>query len=128
MRKLLDLFRRSALERRMQEEFDHHMEMLVQEYRKQGHSPEEARRRAQREFGRPELQKTFARRYLPRKNPLGASVIEHCGGKTSRTIVGVVADVRTNSLKSKLVPTMYIPVSQASDPIIKSAHTWFPMS
>ena len=71
---------------------------------------------------------TFAKRYLPGKNPIGANVIEHCGGKISRTIVGVVADVRTNSLKSKLVPTMYIPVSQAADDIIKAAHTWFPMS
>ncbi len=71
---------------------------------------------------------TFAKRYLPGKNPIGANVIEHCGGKISRTIVGVVADLRTDSLKSKLVPTMYIPVSQAADDIIKAAHTWFPMS
>ncbi|MCX6613545.1 MAG: ABC transporter permease, partial [Acidobacteria bacterium] len=70
----------------------------------------------------------FVRRYLPGKNPVGANVIEHCGGKISRTIVGVVADVRTNSLKSRLQPTMYIPVSQANDDIIKAAHTWFPMS
>lgn len=71
---------------------------------------------------------TFVKRYLPGRNPIGATVIEHCGGKISRTIVGVVADLRTNSLKSKLIPTMYIPVSQASDDIIKAAHTWFPMS
>ena len=74
------------------------------------------------------VSETFARRYLPGKNPIGANVIEHCGGKISRTIVGVVADIRTDTLKSKLVPTMYIPVSQAADGIIKAAHTWFPMS
>ena len=57
MRKLLDRFRRSDLERRMQEEFDHHMAMLVEDYQKQGLSEEEAFRRARREFGSPELQK-----------------------------------------------------------------------
>ena len=70
----------------------------------------------------------FVKRYLPGHNPIGAIVVEHCGGQTARTIVGVVADLRTDALRAKIPPTMYIPISQASDEIVKAAHTWFPMS
>ena len=57
MRRILDLFLRSALERRMEEEFAHHLAMLEAKFRSEGHSEEEARRRARREFGSVEMQK-----------------------------------------------------------------------
>jgi putative ABC transport system permease protein len=74
------------------------------------------------------INESFVKRYLPGMNVIGRTVVENCGGKTSRTIVGVVADLKTNSLRERVPPTMYIPIDQASDDIIKAAHTWFPMN
>jgi predicted permease len=74
------------------------------------------------------INEAFVRRYLPGLDVIGRTVIENCGGKTPRTIIGVVADLKTNSLKEQVPPTMYIPIYQASDMIIKAAHTWFPMN
>ena len=45
------LFRRNALERELDEELRFHYEHQVEAYRKVGHPPEEARRRARLEFG-----------------------------------------------------------------------------
>ena len=70
----------------------------------------------------------FVKSYLAGHNPVGTKVVEQCGGKTMRTIVGVVADLRTNELRAKILPTMYIPISQASDEIVEAAHTWFSTS
>lgn len=74
------------------------------------------------------VSEAFVKRYLDGLEPIGMSVVEHCGGKTSRTIVGVVADLKTNSLRDKVPPTMYVPIEQATDQIVAAAHTWFPMS
>ncbi len=70
----------------------------------------------------------FTRRYLTGMNPIGRAVKELCNGETTRVIVGVAGDLKTNRLKDKPRPTMYVPVSQANDPTVKAAHTWFPMS
>ncbi|WP_031499458.1 ABC transporter permease [Bryobacter aggregatus] len=74
------------------------------------------------------ISEEFARRYLPGLDPLGRSIVEHCGGETKRLIVGIVGNLRTNSLKDKPVPTLYVSIRQANDDIVKAAHTWFPMS
>jgi predicted permease len=74
------------------------------------------------------VSETFVKKYLEGRDAIGLTVVERCGGKTERTIIGVVADVKTNTLNQTVPPTMYIPVSQASDSIVNAAHTWFPMS
>jgi putative ABC transport system permease protein len=43
-------------------------------------------------------------------------------------IVGVARDVREGGLKSRIPPLMYVPVTQANEAGIRSAHTYFPMS
>lgn len=74
------------------------------------------------------VSETFVNRYLPGRDPIGVSVLEQCGGKINRTIVGVVADLKTDSLRGKVPPTMYVTIDQANDDIVKASHTWFPMS
>jgi predicted permease len=49
--RLRAFFRRSALDREMDEEMRFHLEMVAREHEAAGHSPEEARRRARLEFG-----------------------------------------------------------------------------
>lgn len=70
----------------------------------------------------------FVRKYLEGKDPIGAQILETCGGRITRTIVGVVADLKTNTLKQQVPPTLYVPTPQATDTIVAAAHTWFPMS
>jgi len=74
------------------------------------------------------VSEAFVNRYLKDRDPIGTQVVEQCGGKINRTIVGVVADVKTNSLRDKPAATMYVIITQANDAIVKASHTWFPMS
>jgi predicted permease len=74
------------------------------------------------------VSESFARKYLGTKNPLGRVLIERSGEPLERTIVGVVADVKANSLREDSPPTVYVPVRQAQDDLVAAAHTWFPMT
>lgn len=55
------LFRRSDIESEMREEFEHHIELRAADLEREGLSPEEARRRAHREFGHAEGHREAAR-------------------------------------------------------------------
>jgi predicted permease len=74
------------------------------------------------------LSEAFVNRYLNGKASIGEQIIERCGDKTPRTIVGVVADLKTNSLRDKVPPTLYVPIGQSNDTIVAASHTWFPTS
>jgi macrolide transport system ATP-binding/permease protein len=68
----------------------------------------------------------FARRYLEQADAVGRQL----GGKTSRVIVGVVADVaKTPGLNSRqpldTEPTVYVPATQFSPEMLAIAHIWF---
>ena len=59
---------------------------------------------------------TLARRYFPNENPLGRQMtfgFPLNGAPVSRTIVGVVSDIRDVSLGQNPGPMMYVPFAQA---------------
>jgi putative ABC transport system permease protein len=55
------------------------------------------------------VNETFARTYLPADDPFGRRLMVH---GSARRIVGVVADVRHNTLREESTPTMYVPYAQ----------------
>jgi putative ABC transport system permease protein len=59
------------------------------------------------------INETFAERYWPGEDPIGARV--HLGAEDSpwRTIVGVVGDVRHTALDAPLAPQIYLPIRQS---------------
>ncbi|HEX8160427.1 MAG TPA: ABC transporter permease [Pyrinomonadaceae bacterium] len=66
------------------------------------------------------VNETFARRFLPGRDPLGERVvIERAGGgrdvQEPREIVGVVGDVRHAGLDEEAGPEFYVPYSQAPE-------------
>ena len=65
------------------------------------------------------INETFARRYWPESNPLGAKLIlgKRSDPKTPRlTIVGVIHDVRERGLQLDPKPAMYLPFRQVERP------------
>jgi predicted permease len=67
-----------------------------------------------------------AQRWWPGHSPIGEQV--NVGGKKEdrRTVVGVVADVRTHSLAESPQPVVYEPFTQATDGLTKVINGWFP--
>lgn len=68
----------------------------------------------------------FATDFFKGVDPLG-QVVDH-GFEVKRTVVGVVADLRTNNLRKPAPPTVYVPAVQTADATLKMAHTWFSVS
>jgi predicted permease len=59
---------------------------------------------------------TFARRYWPNANPLGARLRIGDEKQPWRRIVGVIVDVRERGLALDMKPAMYLPFTQVSQP------------
>ena len=58
------------------------------------------------------VNQAFARRYFPNGDALGKRVGFGCKGDLCRTIVGVVGNVRQESLTDDVVPEMFLPFGQ----------------
>ena len=56
---------------------------------------------------------SFAERYWPGQDPIGKS-FKHMGD--TRTVVGVVGDIKVRGLERSSEPQMYLPAAQAPDP------------
>jgi predicted permease len=69
---------------------------------------------------------TTARKWWPGRSPIGESI--HYGDKRDRRIVGVVADVHTNSLVESQGLVVYAPMTQISDELTSAINGWFPTS
>lgn len=54
----------------------------------------------------------FARRWLPGRDPLGATVTLDSLSTVPLTIVGVIGDVRTSGADTRLRPEIYLPLAQ----------------
>ena len=61
------------------------------------------------------VSESFARRFWPRKNPLGQKVNPGFSGTGWCSIVGIVGDVKQSGLASDAPLTIYLPYSQAPD-------------
>jgi hypothetical protein len=64
------------------------------------------------------VNEAFVRKFLPGKNPVGATVAfeRGRGAPVPKTVVGVVGDAVYTSLRSEDVPTQYTPLPQADFP------------
>ena len=76
------------------------------------------------------VNQTLARRWWPHESPLGkfVNVSDELGKQfldTPRQIVGVVADIRETSLDQPSQPTLFVPLSQASDGIAEFSNKAF---
>lgn len=69
---------------------------------------------------------TTARKWWPGRSPIGESI--HYGDRRDRRIVGVVADVHTNSLVESQGLVVYAPMTQISDELTSAINGWFPTS
>ncbi|NNF27445.1 MAG: ABC transporter permease [Gemmatimonadetes bacterium] len=58
------------------------------------------------------INEALARRHFADRSPLGRSLSVSYNGWTSRTIVGVLADVRPQGFESEPVPEIYMPLDQ----------------
>ena len=58
------------------------------------------------------VNQAFVRRYLKTSNPLGTRVHLGWGGNVPKQIVGVIADIRHNSLAIQSEPEVYVPQAQ----------------
>ncbi|MCI0408155.1 MAG: ABC transporter permease [Acidobacteria bacterium] len=61
------------------------------------------------------VNETFARRFFPGEDPIGKVIETDEDGTRRREIVGVVGDVRFDSLDSHLEPEYYVPYPQAPE-------------
>jgi putative ABC transport system permease protein len=59
------------------------------------------------------VNEAFARRYFPGRSALGGQARLTVEGEALRTVVGVVGDVRHESLAEEPVPEVYLPMGQA---------------
>lgn len=61
------------------------------------------------------VSEAFVRRYFPGRNPLGQQIVFGFppDGRAARQIVGVVGDIRDESLAKEPGPMMYVPFAQA---------------
>jgi ABC-type lipoprotein release transport system permease subunit len=68
------------------------------------------------------INETLARRHWPDRNPVGETM-----AKQARTqqIVGVVGDIREEGLDKDVEPTVYVPVAQMPDGLMKMVNGWF---
>jgi predicted permease len=57
------------------------------------------------------VSREFARRYFPNEDPVGKRITGN-GGRSWRTIVGVVGDVRQSDLRQEPEPTTYVPFTE----------------
>ena len=64
------------------------------------------------------VNEAFVRKFLSRKNPIGATVAFERGRRApvAKTVIGVVSDAVYSSLKTEDVPTQYAPLAQADFP------------
>jgi predicted permease len=69
---------------------------------------------------------TAAKKWWPGRSPIGESI--HYGDRRDRRIVGVVADVHTNSLVETQGFVVYAPMTQISDELTGAINGWFPTS
>ena len=63
------------------------------------------------------VNEAFARKNFPDRSPLGEQLCAGCqyGDPASRRVVGVVNETKQRSLKDAAPPTVYVPLTQASD-------------
>jgi putative ABC transport system permease protein len=73
------------------------------------------------------VNEAFVRLYLKGTTGLGHHIRAYDSDGPIE-IVGVARDVREGGLKSRIPPLMYVPVLQANEAGIRTAHTYFPMS
>ncbi|HEX9799930.1 MAG TPA: ABC transporter permease [Thermoanaerobaculia bacterium] len=57
------------------------------------------------------VNREFARRYFPNEDPLGERISGN-GGRSWRTIIGIVGDVRQSDLREEAEPTTYLPFTE----------------
>lgn len=77
------------------------------------------------------LNEAFAKKYWPKEDPLGLSIIIGQGmgpefEDKPRLIVGIVGNVRENGLDRELPPVYYVPVAQAPDGMVARSNRFFP--
>ena len=66
----------------------------------------------------------FARQHFARGNPLGEMVF--VGNEPGpRRVIGVVGNVKQNNLSRPALPTLFIPVAQATGETLAMSHQWF---
>jgi predicted permease len=65
------------------------------------------------------VNEAFVRKFLPGRNPIGATVVFERGrdAPAPRTVVGVVGDAVYDSLRREDAPTEYVPLAQADFPL-----------
>jgi predicted permease len=79
------------------------------------------------------LNEAFARKYWPKQDPIGQSVVIGHGlgpefEDKPRVIVGVVANVRERGLDQDLVPVFYVPEAQSPDGLVRLGNSVIPSS
>ncbi|HBY61177.1 MAG TPA: hypothetical protein DEH78_15250, partial [Solibacterales bacterium] len=79
------------------------------------------------------VNEAFVRKYYPKEDPLGKQLCILCGfgedvEDRPRTIVGVVGDNKQMRLNLPAPPTMFVPVDQVGDGLVRMAHGWFTAS
>ncbi|HEY3933571.1 MAG TPA: ABC transporter permease [Gemmatimonadales bacterium] len=67
------------------------------------------------------INQAAARRFFPGVDPVGRKIRLMNGDTTSKMVVGVVADVHTESLEAPAKPEVSAPSTQMSDPVISLA-------
>lgn len=78
------------------------------------------------------INETFARRYFRDRNPIGERIVigipdqQPLSDRGPRTIVGIVADTKELGQTQDVQPTMYVPLAQVSDNILKSVAQFLP--
>ncbi|MDX2150143.1 MAG: ABC transporter permease [Bryobacteraceae bacterium] len=78
------------------------------------------------------VNEAFARKYYRNENPIGKQLCIMCGygdvADRTRTIVGVVGDNKQMRLNLPAPETMFVPVEQVPDTLMRMAHGWFTAS
>ncbi len=69
------------------------------------------------------INRLAADRWFKGRNPVGEFVVD--GGSKPRRVLGVVSDVRQNSLVDSLRPTIYLPYAQVGDETMAMINGWF---
>ncbi len=68
------------------------------------------------------INETLARRHWPDRDPLGQQL---AGQGQKREIIGVVRDIKEMGLDQAVEPTVYLPISQMPDGLMKLMNGWF---
>jgi predicted permease len=72
------------------------------------------------------INRRFADMYFSGMNPVGRA-LKLDPGRTQRTVVGIVGDTKQETLTQPGPAMLFVPVAQAPDELVRSAHSWFPV-